>query len=285
MRRDAAPQQTEAEIDPYRAAERLWNPDLAAAVQRRLRILETLDNSPPPVALAATLPEPSVRVALLRTLERNWDEGPKGLKGLRIGDDLNVDPGFVVVVKMLRRKGPADLAGHRAGPLRSGNEKLSTTSAAKKAADPNKGKQTEWVERAAELKKHEEQLGQEWLDFSQEVVERLCRRLAAAAQARGDGRGGADSAAEDDELPIAVQSRSEMTAAYRLDWPDELDGKVATAPLLRIRYAHVERHAAGQSARLLSPAATRRQGTRSVARHRLDRQSQHRQGRGPRSLG
>ncbi len=236
-RRDAA--NSEREIDPYRLAGQLWNPKLAVAMEQRLRTVETLDNGPLPVAFAATLPDPSVRTALFRTLERHWDDSPKGLKGLHIGENVNAEPGFVVVVKMLRRKGPADSAAHRAAPLRKGNDKLSAASSAKRGADAKKGKPAEWVERAAELKKHQEQVGQQWLDFSQEVAERFSRRLAAAQAHRGE-QGGKEPSAADGEAPLAVPSRGEVTAAYRLDWPDDLGGKIAAAPRLRVRYARVE---------------------------------------------
>ena len=129
-----APQQREAAsmspplaANPYRLAEQFWTSELAAAIERRLRTLEALNDDTCLVALAGTLPGPVMRAALLRTLQRHWDEGPKGLESL-VTDGPAIEPGFLLVMKMLSRKdavGPAagkDLRGRNVNRAVSGGK-------------------------------------------------------------------------------------------------------------------------------------------------------------------
>jgi hypothetical protein len=217
--------------NPYRLAERLWSLDFAATIQRRLEEVEALDKASTLMALAGTLPQAAVRAALLRTLERHWDEGPAGLKMLRGDEDLTVDPGFVVVVKRLRRDEPArPLAGKNASEHNGshhGPPRLGT----KKAAEIQTAKQ------------HEEEVGQQWMEFSRDVVQALCRQLYAADSAQRSVAGGADRTADDADLPLELFSGSRVVAAHRLDWPEDLGGRIAAGPRLRVRYVRIQQRA------------------------------------------
>ena len=114
------------------------------------------------------------RAALLRASERHWEESPKPLLALSRTDALNVEPGLVVLVKAcrettLRKCWPAATA--IISVLRgrqSGRRDLMCMS------EKNAG--------VLEAKRHREQLGQEWLEFSRAVVQAACRRYYAAAR-------------------------------------------------------------------------------------------------------
>jgi hypothetical protein len=200
--------------DPYRVVERFWGTDLTAALERRLRILDSLENGGRLAMLASTVPSPLVRAALLRTLEKHWDEGPEALESLSVHDGTTVEPGFVTVVKMLPRKDTTAPVTTSAGPGK-GDGELHAAAAAKR-----------------EEKRRKERTSQEWMDFSRNVVRVLCQRLHEAAQAELNVEG--------DFFPFKLCSRADVVAAYRLNWPDDLRGKVAAASLLRVRYVRVE---------------------------------------------
>jgi hypothetical protein len=231
QRLDVTPAKNVASTDPYRLAERLWRADLAAVIEERLRALETLDKGTSLLALASTSPNPTVRTALLRTLDRHWEEGPKQLKVLCTTEDVNVEPGFVALVKMLRRS-DGDPAGSNDKLAHNGNRHRSTTQTTKKLTD------------AREKNKRQEQLGQQWMEFSRDIAQALCRRLYAAARAKPSGRGGVDRTANDPDLPWKLPPHVEVAAVYRLDWPDGLSGKIDAPPLLRVRYVRIEQKAA-----------------------------------------
>jgi len=217
--------------NPYRLAERLWSLDFAATIQRRLEEVEALDKAPALTALAGTLPQAAVRTALLRTLQRHWDEGPAGLKMLRGDEDLTLDPGFVVLVKRLRRDEPAGPLAGKNTSEHNGSHHGSLRLGTKKAAEMQLAKQ------------HEEEMGQQWMEFSRDVVQALCRQLFAADSAQRSVAGAADGTADDADLPLELFWGSRVVAARRLDWPEDLGGRIAAGPRLRVRYVRIQQRA------------------------------------------
>jgi hypothetical protein len=232
QRREAALAKIAPATDPHRLAEWLWSANLAAVIEERLRALETLGKGVPLITLAGTAPNPLVRASLLRTLERHWEEGPNALKGLRSTEDVNVEPGFVALLKLLPRNDAVESAGGNDKATHNGKHHRSTTQPKKNLTD------------AQGKKKRQEQLGQQWMEFSRDVTQALCWRLCAAARDRQSRRGGVDRTADEARLPFKLQPHAEVAAIYYLDWPDEFQGKIADAPLLRVRYVRIEQKAA-----------------------------------------
>jgi hypothetical protein len=206
------------------AAIRLWNPELAAAIERRLEALDAVGRGTEAVTLAATMPTPTMRTALLHVLQRHWDEGPKALDGLVAIDGLAAEPGFLVSVKMLPRKDPPGPAGKDS----RGHENNRSASPAKSA------KLTEIYQ----AKRLQEETAQRWMQFSQSLMRAMCGRLRAAAQSRR--LAGTQAQSETDlQLPMKLHPRADLVAAYRLNWPESLAGEMAAAPLLRVRYVRL----------------------------------------------
>jgi hypothetical protein len=235
QRPETALAKTVTAANPYRLAESLWSANLAEVIAERLRALETLDKDAALIALAGTTPGPTLRAALLRTLERHWEEGPKGLQSLRAAAGVNVEPGFVALLKMLPRNDPVETVDNNDKSKRNGNLHRSSTQAKKGVADAQKDRQ------------RQQQVGQEWMDFSRDMTREVCQRLYSAALAKQSGRGGIDRTADHADLPFKLPPRAEVAAAYHLDWPDDLKGKLSAAPMLRIRYVRIEQKAAPAS--------------------------------------
>ncbi len=220
--RDAARAKTAVMTDPYRLAERIWSPDFAAAIERRLRLLDTLGKNTRLVTLASTIPSSSLRAALLRTLQRHWDEGPKGLEPLGASEGMTVEPGYVVLVKMLLRK---DAIGTVADRDIRGGDIHRSVSAAKSAKMVGMHK----------VKQLQDTTSQHWIDFSRSIVCAMCRRLCLAAQFEQVAGAQTDLTANA-QLPVKLlHPKADVVAVYRLDWPDELSGKIAAAPSLHVR--------------------------------------------------
>lgn len=271
---DTALTKTIAAMDVYRLAERLWAPEMAEVLDRRLAELSTLEEGAPLVTLASTIPNPTVRASLLRTLARHWDETPSSLTLLRavegtrnsgpqaasvggfqmwsgagppvstggphaacsqLGEsgkmDVIVEPGFVALVKMLRRDDRPESATGKNTAARSGSRDSATARPPKKLAD------------LQEDKKRREQVGQQWMDFSRTVVQSTCRRLCAAARAKQVAGNGTNSTPDDLDLPFELHPGAQLSQTYRLDWPEDVGTAMAAAPILKVRYVRIEQRA------------------------------------------
>ena len=227
--REAAAAKNPPAADPYRLAEQFWSPELAAAIERRLRTLEAFSDDSRLVALAGTLPSPAVRTALLRTLQRHWDEGPKGLESLVAADGPAIEPGFLLLVKMLPRKDAGGPAAGKDPRARDANRAVPGPSRRKwRSCEPpsnakSKPRKNGWSSPKA-------------------LVRTLCERFYAAARAKPNSDRMAEGTA-DDRFPVKLHPNADVVAVYRLDWPEELDGKIAAAPFLRVRYVRIEQKA------------------------------------------
>jgi hypothetical protein len=198
---------------PNRIAERLWSPEVAAVVQRRLPAIDRFDDGAPLVLLAGTIPNPALRIALGHTLEMHWGDGPKALESAGLAGRVIPEPGFLVVMKKLRRaEKPAK-------------------SASRSAASRN-------------ARKQDDQRASRWFALGERVTGLMCQRFREAAAAAENGvhpaagAGRDASGDEDDKLLPPPHPGAEVLAAYRLDWPGGLDEKSTGPPLspLRVRY-------------------------------------------------
>ncbi len=245
QRRGTLPSTTVPAANAYRLAELLWSSRLAAVTEQRLADLETLTDGLPLITLASTVPHPTVRAALLRTLERHWEEGPKPLHALSTTQTVNLEPGFVTLLKMLPRSDAVDATTRKDLLTHGGNHSGSGRSSTRKAAkQPGpSGQETQKNADLLEAKHRHEQLGKEWMEFSRAVSQAICRRFSAAARADESGRS-AGRAADDAGLSFKLPPGAKVSAAYQVSWPAALDGKLAAAPVLRVHYVRIDETAA-----------------------------------------
>ena len=215
-RKDRQPDSAAVATDPDRAAGLLWSSDLTAVVSARLRMVEGLTQGRRLLRLAAAIPSQPMRVATLQTLDKHWEEGPRALETLLSSDSALQEPGFLLVVKKLPRKDPPP-AGR-------------STKSARIAA-------------ANDAKRRQDEVAQQWMTFSENLVRAMCRRFyTAALTPSADSRPTNSDAAD---LPLKPPSNVEIAASYRVDWPEGLTGKLAGPAVspLRVRYLRIEQKA------------------------------------------
>jgi hypothetical protein len=145
---------------------------------------------------------------------------------------VNVEPGFIAVVKLLCREHSVELAVRKNTLGHNGNRSHPATIATKQLSE------------SFENKKRQDKLGQEWMDFYKTILKATCQRLYAAARAKSGGRSQGDQMDDTADLPFKLHPGADVVAVYRLDWPDDLNGKIAAAPVLRVRYASTHEKAA-----------------------------------------
>jgi len=214
--RDAANAASGARMNPYRSAEIIWSSEFAGAVERRLRLVDSLSGRTRLISLAAAIPSPALRSALLRDLQRHWDEGPKSLEPLLKSENTAVEPGFIVLTKMLLRK---DDGGSRAeNDVRGGAAK---------------------AEEIRRIKQLQEETAQRWADFSRSLVCAACRQLRLAAQT-GETASPKEPSTDNAQFPVKLYPNADVVAVYRLEWPADLNGMVAAAPSLGVLYMRLE---------------------------------------------
>jgi hypothetical protein len=203
-----------APVDPQSAAKWLWSDGLTSAVERRLLSLDALDKGKRSILLASTLPSPSVRDAMVRTLKMHWDEDPKTIDA--VGG--TAEPGFLVVLKRLPRKDVPPRHVPTAG--------VKTPKAAA------------WIK----AKQEDEKAASRWMQFSENVLRAMCRRFRSAATAKVNV----------DEVSVKPHPSAEVIAAYRRDLPDvfRTDADDRPACVLRIRYVRIEQR--GRPSRILA---------------------------------
>jgi hypothetical protein len=229
--RRPAPETAATTTDPYRMAGLLWGSDLTAAVERRLRAVDGLDQGARLVLLASTIPTQPMRAALLRTFEKHWEEGSKGLSASAAVENALQEPGFLLLVKRLPRKDATPPPGN-ARTSRTDSPQGSSAKAAKLAAE-------------RESKQRQEQAAQQWMTFSEGLMRASFQRFYAAALAQQPAgkRPAADNGAGD--LPVKLPPNADIVASYRVDWPQRLGENLVGASLspLRVRYVRVEQKA------------------------------------------
>jgi hypothetical protein len=249
-----------AAADPYAVAEQIWNPTFASVIERRLAVIDTLEQGTRLLLLASTIPGERVRAAVLRTFKMHWEEDPKSLEAARAAEKANADPGFLVLAKILPRKDPAAFAGGNGGSDHGG---AAHTPAGKGAKTPKTAK----VAALREAKQQREHITQQWGRFAENVLRTMCRQFCEAAGAPGESRGSAGAGRDANDMPLKLHSPTDVVAAYRADWPEGLSGKpvgLALSPL-RVRYVRIE-----QQARPLKVVAYYRRQLPDCEEHRIE---------------
>lgn len=247
------PKNSSETTDPYRVVERMWSDDFAAAIERQLLAIDTLAGGARLASLASTIPNPALRAALLRTMERHWDQGPKGFDVPVAARGMTREPGSVVVLKMLPHREVAKAAGGKelARPIMVAAPETESVDGG--GAGRNGGTASPWTTKTAaklEVRRRQEQTAQQWAELSRGTVAALCKQLLAIAKARQASAARAEWCLDDVDLPFKPHPRAAIAAAYRLDWPDDLKEKVDPAPVLRVRYVRIEQKA--QPAKVLA---------------------------------
>jgi hypothetical protein len=237
---------TQAEIglastDLRRAAEILWDPRFLSAVQNELKKVEGLKRETRLLRLAGTVPCQPMRVTLLKTLEKYWEEGPGALEPLVKADGGPQEPGFLLVVKMLPRK---DDSPHVASaPNQRGNGGGSRPSSLKleKIAAEREAKQKQ----EQEGQRRRENVSRQWMAFSENLVRAICRRFYVAALAPHRDGSTSDSLDAPEDLPLKPHPNARITASCGLNWPEELEGRLSGLSItpLRVRYVRIEQSA------------------------------------------
>jgi hypothetical protein len=212
------------------AAEQLWSRPFAAAVEQRLAGIDSwtaASRDLEPLLLAATIPDGSLRASLFRILKRHWEDGPSALEAAGTAAAVVSEPGFVLLVKQLPRKD--------APPGASAAQGSNTSASAPKT-------------RAAEVqeaRRLHDRLAQQWMQFSEKVVQSQFRRFAAAAAAADASVSPGEIVAGWSDVPRPPKS-AEIVAAYRLENPAASEGKsggpamVAPPNLPRVWYWRAE---------------------------------------------
>ena len=249
--------------DPRRAAELLWGANFAAVVEQRLRAAEGSKRGSPLLSLACTIPCPAMRAAVLQSLEKYWEEGPKRFEPFDRLRRIGPGAGLSAVGEAIASQGRPGARPRRATPQ--------ATAAALPDRLPQR--RPNWP-RHAQVKDRQDKAAQQWLDFSEKLAQAMCRQLWAAAIAAtrrrshvpiGEGRLRPS--------PSNCQPNANVVASYHVEWPEGLDGALAGLPLapLRVRYVRIEQKA--RPDRLLAyyrhqlPSANRaRQRPRRLAR-------------------
>ncbi len=218
---------TQYTANPYAVAKHLWGAGLAKALEHGLVSVEVLRTRADLVLLAATIPNERVRAALLRLLQSHCDEQPPGLDAEGALNRVTLDPGFLIVVKMLPRKDPDDAR---------------TTAIAKPA-------------RLAAVLQARQQLdhsAQQWMKFSESVLQTMRQQFCSVATSAGGGSNLREASPDSDDLHLKIHPQSEVLTTYRADWPEGLDAKANGLSLspMKVRYLRMQLRA--RPARLLA---------------------------------
>ncbi len=202
-----------------RHASLFWNANLAASIQRQLRSQASIEKVGGGLArMAVTLPNPEIRTAMLRFLEKHWEEGPKGLLTTNEQKSAVLEPGFLAILKMLPHKNSAAAGNGRDKLVKMDNRFMASTKAAK-------------INEARETKQRQEKTSQEWADFTRGIAQSICKKFQAASKSGNN---------DDAGLTFKRAPRATIVGVYRLDWPEDLRDAIAAPPALRVRYVRTE---------------------------------------------
>jgi hypothetical protein len=265
-----------APTDPaLEAAELLWSEKFRALVEAQLNDLHSLDKEPQLVLLAATIPQDSTRTALSKLLRKREIDGPKALEGIapdggqgnRAGamesggksgfpdqtpkvsfpDQLLTDPGFLALVKTLRRRDPNKgtlFSSVGASPSRGTGPRAAppppprNRPARPGAAGGNNNKQADSLKPAQRKALAE----QDWMATSAKMVSVWRKRFQAAAlaqkKAEEEAGMGGDEAAVKLPAGFAFNSDAKVVASYHVRWPNDAAGQKPSP--LEIYYIYAE---------------------------------------------
>lgn len=88
---------------------------------------------------------------------------------------------------------------------------------------------------AGESKRRQDEVAQQWMTFSENLVRAMCRRFRLAALPPSEEGKTVDADVAD--LPLKLAPNAGVAASYRVDWPDR------DVPPLRVRYIRIEQKA------------------------------------------
>lgn len=208
--------------DGHQAAALLWTESFAKLIDERLRAAQGSDRGLPLLSLASTIPNSAMRATVFQLMEQYWEEGPKRFEPLASDKSLP-EPGFLLLVKQMPRKHASatpNNGGSRSGSWTSGSK------AAKLAA-------------ARQVKERQEQAAQQWLAFSEKLVQAMCGQYRDVAFRHPDAR---ETPAG---FPLKLPASAVVVASHHVDWPGELPPALAglSLPAMRVCYVRIERRA------------------------------------------
>ena len=250
--------ETMAATDPYTVAEQIWSPGFASAIERRLAMIDSLEQGANLLLLASTIPGERVRAGILRTFKMHWEEDPKPLETARAAEKILPEPGFLVLAKVLLRK-PAALGGN-SGPDRGGVPMLPR----EKGRRPPKRRNSQRLREAKQQREHIASNGASSLRI---LLRAMCQQFRAAGSTPAGGGSPLGAGNDAKESFLKLHSPADIVATYRADWPEGLSGKPAGLVLspLRVRYVRIE-----QQARPLKVLAYYRRQLPDCEEHRLE---------------
>ncbi len=248
-----------AAADPYAVAEQIWSPGFASAIERRLAMIDSLEQGASLLLLSSTIPSERLRAVILRTFKMHWEEDPKPLEAARAAAKSLPEPGFLLVAKVLPRKETA-MGGGNSGPDRGG------VSHGAGGKGPKTGKTARFAA-LREAKQQRENITQGWVKFVENLLRAMCQQFRAAASAPAEGGSANRAGGDAKEWFLKLHSPTDIVAAYRADWPERLSGKptgLLISPL-RVRYVRIE-----QQARPLKVLAYYRRQLPDCEEHRIE---------------
>ena len=165
-----------AAADPFAVAEQVWSPNLAAAIERRLAAIDSLEQGASLLLLASTIPGERVRAAVVRTFKMHREEDPKPLEAARAAEKIIPEPGFLLAAKVLPRKDAAAAGGGKGGPDRGG---VPHAPAGKGAKAPKTAK----AKALREAKQQREHITKQWLTFAENLLRAMCQQFRTGRRA------------------------------------------------------------------------------------------------------
>ena len=149
-----------------KAAQLLWERNFALVVEGRLNRLESWAADPTLLSLALSLPSDTMRAAIADRLDVQWAQGPSASTSEHIPNELIIEPGVLVLLRMLLEKRTdthrlpslVSLRSQRTGRGRSGR------------ADP-----------AAVRQRQQWEIQNAWAEFAGDLAADWCLRCRTAA--------------------------------------------------------------------------------------------------------
>jgi hypothetical protein len=195
-------------LDPSQTARCLWTNEFAEILDRRLSMLDSLGKSQGALRLAVSVPCPAARAAVRKTLSKYWYEGARVIESGVPRWDAVTDPGLMLVLKSMPRKG---LSNRTLEPRAKKSSKY-VTAKPTKPVKPNS---------EVEVKRKRELVEEWWIQRSESLARNWCQRLHIAATARG---GQASYSPDKDVMPgLPISLHSDRTATVcHCEWPGSL---------------------------------------------------------------
>jgi hypothetical protein len=217
-----------------RVAAVVWSRPLDALLCERLQTIDSLKDGREAVLLASTIPQTATRQALLKTLERHWEDGPDACLTPSSPQGDVSEPGFVVLLKAV----PKAAAARSHGPKRApSTARLAAAGAAFK----------KWQE-------HQEAVDGAWIAARDRIVQSYCRLLEASGRssARAEHRLGRepDPAKALEAAGVATRPRARVVVALCVELPESACPSVVDAPLERLSVAYLRAEERGQPSKL-----------------------------------